>query len=77
MFVEGADLFCQMGSETPIENTPLLNQFGKRILSDYEYHRNWVLSELVQCRARGRNGLYVKTERKALQRELAKLRRIT
>lgn len=71
-----ADLFWKMGVETPIESTGVLNPFGKRILTAHEYHRAWLLHELCQCRAQQRNGLQVKSTRKALQRELAKLRRM-
>jgi hypothetical protein len=52
------------------------NQFGKRIRTDYERHRYWLLHELCQCRAQARNGLMTKGAKKALQRELAKLRRL-
>ena len=44
-------------------------------MSDYRHLRYWYLHELRQLRAQRRNGLQVKSERKALQRELAKLRK--
>jgi hypothetical protein len=45
-------------------------------MTHYEAHRFWLLHELCQCRAQARNGLHVKSARKALQKELAKLRRM-
>jgi hypothetical protein len=49
---------------------------GKRILTDYERHRRWLMSELCYCRAQIRNGSAPRGARKALQRELVKLRRV-
>lgn len=71
-----ADLFWKPGEVARIENAGVLNQFGNRILTDYERHRTWLLNELCQCRAQTRNGLQVKSAKKALQKEMAKLRRL-
>ena len=48
---------------------------GPHLVSDYRYLRYWYLHELRRVRAQRRLGLQVKSERKALQRELAKLRK--
>jgi hypothetical protein len=47
---------------------------GPHLMSDYRRLRYWYLHELRTLRAQRRNGLQVKSQRKFLQRELAKLR---
>lgn len=71
-----ADLFAQTKVEAPIDPPQVLNAFGKPVRSEYESHRYWLLHELRQWRAMKRNGGAAKSTQKALQKELAKLRRI-